>query len=66
MKTVRVKFLPKDKVVFDADDSLVATVVSVRLHADSRPQYVVEWFDCADLKSVTVDEFRLSEAGERK
>lgn len=60
MKTVDLKFLPKDRVIIDNDESLVAVVTFVRLHADSAPQYNVEWFDHGDAKSVTLDEFRLS------
>lgn len=62
MKTVQLKFLPKDRVIIDGDESLVVVVTSVRLHADSLPQYNVEWLDCADAKVATFDEFRLGEA----
>lgn len=62
MKTAEVMFLPKDRVIIDGDPDLVAVVTYVRLHADSAAQYNIEWFDAGDVRSATMDEFRLSAA----
>lgn len=59
MKSVEVKFLPKDRVHVDGDKSLTLTVIGIRIHPDSKPRYELEWFDGV-VKCVLLDEFRLT------
>ena len=62
MRSIKMKFLPKDRVIIDADPDLVAVVTIARLLPDGAPTYRVEWFDSGTAREADVDEFRLSDA----
>jgi len=64
MRTVEIKFLPKDHVLVDGDKDLVTIVTTAQIKPDSAPLYCVEWFDAGTAKELWVHEFRLSLAME--